>query len=86
MNEHDDISTEPRALLLDRKAMARAISLSESVLDGLRKRGCPSIKVPGVRKPLFNPSRVVEWLEAQNEPAQSLTATEASRKADEIFR
>ena len=60
-----ELRIEPR--LLDRKRMAAALCLSETVLDDLCSLGCPHIRVPRRKKILFNPDRVVDWLEEHSE-------------------
>ena len=56
-------------------------------MDDLRKLGCPCIHVPGTKKILFNPDRVVTWLEEQStsEDFETMTVERASAKADEVF-
>jgi len=65
--------------------MAGALCLSVRVLDDLRKRGCPCIQVPGTTKVLFNPGRVVAWLESQSEGRETVTARRAKERADAVF-
>ena len=82
----DDKGITVEARLLDRRRMAAALCLSENTLDVLRKRGLPSIAVPGTKKILFNPDRVVEWLESESEKAPETMGAKAAReKADIMF-
>ncbi len=80
-----ELLIQPR--LLDRRRMALALCLSEDTLDGLRKRGCPCVRVPGTSKLLFNPNRVVAWLEEHpdNQDRETVTAQQAREKADAVF-
>ena len=75
-------------VLLDRRRMAAALCLSEDTLDQLRKIGLPSISVPGTSKILFNPTRVVQWLEAENTEREenSESAQAARERADIVYR
>lgn len=49
--------------LVDRAALARALSVSESTIDRLRKQGLPTVMV--LDAPRFRVARVVEWLESR---------------------
>lgn len=73
-------------MLLDREAMAKAISVSTDTLDIMRRAGCPQITVPGTKKILFDPGEVVVWLKENRNAAdddESLAAAEA--RADVVF-
>ena len=73
-------------LLLDRRGMAKAISVSERTLDNLRQNpGFPVVRVPGTRKILFHPGEVVAWLRKQSEAPERLSEKLAREKADVVF-
>ena len=72
--------------LLDRRGMALCLSVSEDVLDALRKRGCPCVPVVGTAKVLFDPDDVVPWLKEQSKPPETLTEKEASEELDSFLR
>ena len=78
------ITIEPR--LLDRRGMALCLSISEDTLDALRKRGLPSVTIPGISKPLFHPDSVVEWMLEQSKPPETLSEKEASEELDSLLR
>lgn len=75
---------QPR--LLDREGMALCLSISEDVLDKLRKQGLPAVTIPGLSKPLFDPDDVIPWLKEQSEPLETLSEAEASEELDSILR
>ncbi len=75
---------QPR--LLDREGMALCLSISEDVLDKLRKRGLPSVTIPGLSKPLFDPDDVVLWMKEQSKPHETLTEKKAGEKLDSLLR
>lgn len=72
--------------LLDRKGMALCMSISEDVLDRLRKQGLPSVAIPGVSKPLFDPDDVVLWMKEQSKPLETRSETEASEQLDSLLQ
>ena len=74
---------QPR--LLDRRGMALCLSISEDVLDTLRKRGCPCVTIPGISKPLFDPDDVVEWMKEQSKPIETLSEKKAGEELDSIL-
>lgn len=76
-----------QAVLLDRRRMAVALCVSESLLDDLRARGCPCVRLPGHKKILFDPADVLAWLKTHpaNRPRENMTARRATEKADAIF-
>ena len=78
------IVIQPR--LLDRRRMALCLSISEDVLDKLRKRGFPSVTIPGISKPLFDPDDVVPWMKQQSKPSQSLSEKEAGEELDSLLQ
>ena len=78
------IVIQPR--LLDRRGMSMCLSISEDVLDALRKRGCPCVTIPGIAKILFDPDDVVQWMKEQSKPLESLSEKEASKKLDSLLR
>jgi hypothetical protein len=84
--EHEaNIAPIPR-MLLDREAMAAAISICSATLDGMRKAGCPQITIPGTKKVLFDPADVVSWLKAHSVPLEdTVTLAQAKAKADVVF-
>lgn len=59
-------SREQAAVLLDREALARALSVSLPTIDRLRRAGMPTTWV--VQAPRFELSAVLEWLRDRNEP------------------
>lgn len=65
--------------------MAACVSISEDVLDALRKRGCPAYTVPGTKKILFDPTEVAEWIKREGSRGQSGTMQLATEKADALF-
>lgn len=65
--------------LLDRRSMAICLSISEDLLDSLRKRGCPSVLVVGTSKVLFDPDDVIPWLKEESK----LPETRSEKKAGE---
>ena len=65
--------------------MALCLSISEDVLDSLRKRGCPSVHVVGTAKVLFDPDDVVPWLKEQSKPLETVSEKEASEELDSIL-
>ncbi|MCL4694134.1 MAG: hypothetical protein KJ060_16675 [Candidatus Hydrogenedentes bacterium] len=71
-------------MLLDREAMAAAISVCAATLDGMRKAGCPQITIPGTKKVLFDPVDVVAWLKEQSVPCTETLAA-AKERADVVF-
>ena len=75
---------QPR--LLDRESMALCLSISIDVLDKLRKQGLPSVTIPGISKPLFDPDDVVPWMKEQSKPLESLSEKEASKELDSLLR
>ena len=77
------IVIQPR--LLDRRGMAMCLSVSEDVLDALRKRGCPCVPVVGTTKVLFDPDDVIPWLKEHSRPHETLTEKEASEELDSIL-
>jgi hypothetical protein len=87
MSTDNETLIEPiKLLLLDKERMAAAICVSSATLDDLRKRGLPSIPVPGCRRVLFNPARVVEWLEGQAVGESETPSLEAAKaEADLVF-
>ena len=78
------IVIQPR--LLDRRGMAMCLSISEDVLDALRKRGCPCVPVVGTAKVLFDPDEVVDWVKEQSKPNEILSQKEASEELDSLLR
>lgn len=86
MND-SQVQTEPvPLLLLDRQKMAAAICVSEDTLDGMRKKGCPSIPVPGTRRILFDPADVIRWLkESEDAHGDTETLRAAKERADIVF-
>lgn len=78
------IVIQPR--LLDRRSMALCLSISEDVLDTLRKRGLPSVTIPGISKPLFHPDSVVEWMLQQSKPIETLSEKKAGEELDLLLR
>lgn len=80
-----DVQIVVTPLLMDRRTMAAAICLSEDTLDSLRRRGCPSVTVPGTTKRLFNPSKVVEWIEAEGVANRPASIRESKEQADRKF-
>lgn len=83
MTDRGDIVITP--VLLDRARMATALCLSVSTLDNLCKRGCPSIRVPGTSKVLFDPADVVGFLKTAQKPVDGPNAAAARAKADKVF-
>jgi hypothetical protein len=65
--------------------MAGALCLSLSTLDNLCKRGCPSIRVPGTSKVLFDPADVVGFLKTAQAPKDSPDAARIHQEADRVF-
>ena len=78
------IVIQPR--LLDRRGMALCLSVSEDVLDALRKRGCPCVPVVGTTKVLFDPDDVIPWLKEQSKPIETQSEKEASEELDSLLR
>ena len=78
------IVIQPR--LLDRRGMAMCLSISEDVLDALRKRGCPCVHLVGTSKVLFDPDEVVDWVKEQSKPIETQSEKEASEKLDSLLR
>ena len=72
--------------LLDRRGMSMCLSISEDVLDALRKRGCPCVTIPGIAKILFDPDDVVQWMKEQSKPIETQSEKEASEELDSILR
>lgn len=58
---------DPSPLLLDRNGIARALGLSTSSIDKLRKQGLPSIRVGDV--PRFIAGDCIAWLRSNDEAA-----------------
>lgn len=75
---------QPR--LLDRRGMALCLSVSEDVLDKLRKRGLPAVTIPGVSKTLFDPDDVVTWMKEQSEPIKTMSEKEAGERLDSLLQ
>ena len=71
--------------LLDRRGMAVCMSISEDVLDALRKRGCPCVPVVGTSKVLFDPDDVIPWLKEQARPIETRSEKEAGKELDSIL-
>lgn len=63
---HTEISLTLEPVLLDRAGAAAALSISEDVLDKLRKEGLPSIAIPGTAKVVFDMKDCVPWLKKQS--------------------
>ena len=80
------ITTTIVPLLLGRCEMAAALSISTDLLDELRKKGLPTINVPGSSKILFHPPVVVEWLLAQSKPIETLSEQETAKELDSPLR
>ena len=59
-------SREQPAVLLDRGALARALSVSMPTIDRLRRAGMPVVWV--VQAPRFELSAVLAWLRDRNGP------------------
>lgn len=81
-------STTPIAepILVDRKSLARALSISVDVVDRLRRIGLPYVQVPGTTKRVYDPVACKAWMEGQNgEDAPELSASAAKQDADAIF-
>ena len=78
------IVIQPR--LLDRRGMALCLSISEDVLDALRKRGCPCVPVVGTAKVLFDPDDVIPWLKEQARPIETQSENEARKELDSLLR
>ena len=78
------IVIQPR--LLDRRGMALCLSLSEDLLDALRKRGCPCVRVVGTSKVLFDPDDVIPWLKEQARPLETVSEKEAGERLDSLLR
>ena len=83
MTDRGDIVITP--VLLDRARMAAALCLSLSTLDNLTKRGCPSIRVPGTSKVLFDPADVVGFLKSAQTPNDGPRAEAVHAEADRVF-
>ena len=62
------------------------LSISEDVLDTLRKRGLPSVTIPGIAKPLFDPDDVVQWMKEQSKPIETQSEKKAGEKLDLLLR
>lgn len=84
MKPQKTLQIQPR--LLDREGMALCLSISEDVLDKLRKKGLPSVTIPGISKPLFDPDDVVSWMKEQSKPPETLTEKEVSEELDSLLR
>lgn len=82
-DRNDTVTVTP--VLLDRKRMAAALCLSVSTLDALCKRGCPSIRVPGTSKILFDADDVVAWLKLQQAPKDGPDAAAIHAEAQRVF-
>jgi len=78
--------TYQRAIFLDRKAMAAALSIGERTLDRLRERGLPVINLPGCEKVLFHAETVEKWVLDHSEESGSDTAKNARARADAYFQ
>ncbi len=78
------IVIQPR--LLDRRGMSMCLSISEDVLDTLRKQGLPSVTIPGITKILFDPDDVVPWMKEQSKPTETQSEKEASEELDSLLR
>ena len=66
--------------------MAICLSISEDLLDSLRKRGCPSVLVVGTSKVLFDPDDVIPWLKEQARPIEARSEKEAGKELDLLLR
>ena len=56
------VEHEVERVLLDRRSAAKALSVSMSTFERMRTEGLPVIRVPGGRKPLFDPIACKTWM------------------------
>jgi len=68
--------------LLNRELAAIALSISVDTLDVLRKRGCPSIQVPGTSKVVFDVDDVARWMKEESNLPETPSEKIASEELD----
>jgi hypothetical protein len=77
--------TDIETRLLNRQSMAKYLSVSTDTLDGMRKRGCPTVPVPGSQKLLFDPDDVIAWMRDYDTAQKTRYDSSSNEKANRIF-
>ena len=76
------VEQEVERVLLDRRGMAKAISVSLSTFERLRKLGMPMVRLPGGYKPLFDPRDVKCWVVDYSFAVDPVSDVSARSRAD----